>query len=39
LVVAGAAKELKDGVEIARKSLSGGGARARLEKLIEVSRG
>jgi anthranilate phosphoribosyltransferase len=39
LVVAGAAKDLKDGVEIARKSLSGGGARARLEKLIKVSHG
>jgi anthranilate phosphoribosyltransferase len=39
LVVAGAAKDLKDGVEIARKSLSGGGAKARLEKLIKVSHG
>jgi anthranilate phosphoribosyltransferase len=39
LVVAGAAKDLKDGVEIARKALSGGGAKARLEKLIKVSHG
>jgi anthranilate phosphoribosyltransferase len=39
LVVAGAAKDLKEGAELARKSLSTGGARARLDALIAVSRG
>jgi len=39
LVVAGAAKNLKEGAELARKSLSTGGARARLDALIAVSRG
>jgi anthranilate phosphoribosyltransferase len=37
LVVAGAAKDLKDGAELARKALSSGGARTRLERLIDVS--
>jgi anthranilate phosphoribosyltransferase len=37
LVVAGAAKTLKEGVELARKSLSTGAARARLDRLIAVS--
>lgn len=37
LVVAGAAKELKDGAEQARKALSTGAARARLDRLIAVS--
>ncbi|MFZ5693376.1 MAG: anthranilate phosphoribosyltransferase [Pseudomonadota bacterium] len=37
LVVAGAAKDLKDGAEQARKSLSTGAARARLDRLIAVS--
>jgi anthranilate phosphoribosyltransferase len=39
LVVAGAAKDLKEGADLARKSLSTGGARARLDALIAVSRG
>ncbi|MET0278422.1 MAG: anthranilate phosphoribosyltransferase, partial [Pseudorhodoplanes sp.] len=38
LVVAGAAKDLKEGADLARKSLSGGGARARLDRLIAVSK-
>ena len=38
LVVAGAAKDLKQGAELARKSLSSGGARDRLDALIAVSR-
>jgi anthranilate phosphoribosyltransferase len=38
LVVAGAAKDLKEGAELARKSLSSGGARARLDRLIAVSK-
>jgi anthranilate phosphoribosyltransferase len=37
LVVAGAAKNLQEGAELARKSISGGAARARLDKLIAVS--
>jgi anthranilate phosphoribosyltransferase len=37
LVVAGAAKDLKDGAEQARKALSSGAARARLDRLIAVS--
>jgi anthranilate phosphoribosyltransferase len=36
-VVAGAAKDLKDGAEQARKALSTGAARARLDRLIAVS--
>jgi anthranilate phosphoribosyltransferase len=39
LVVAGVAKDLKDGAEQARKALSGGAARTRLERLIAVSNG
>ena len=38
LVVAGAAKDLKQGADVARKSLSSGGARARLDRLIAVSK-
>ena len=34
----GAAKDLKEGADFARKSLSGGGARARLDRLIAVSK-
>jgi anthranilate phosphoribosyltransferase len=37
LVVAGAAKSLQEGAELARKSLSSGAARTRLDKLIAVS--
>ncbi|MGD9924155.1 MAG: anthranilate phosphoribosyltransferase, partial [Pseudorhodoplanes sp.] len=37
LVVAGAAKDMKDGAEQARKALSSGAARARLDRLIAVS--
>jgi anthranilate phosphoribosyltransferase len=37
LVVAGAANDLKDGAEQARKALSSGAARARLDRLIAVS--
>lgn len=37
LVVAGAAKTLKEGSELARKSLSTGAARARLDRLVAVS--
>ncbi|MFN3350790.1 anthranilate phosphoribosyltransferase [Pseudorhodoplanes sp.] len=37
LVVAGVAKDLKDGAEQARKALSTGAARARLDRLIAVS--
>jgi anthranilate phosphoribosyltransferase len=37
LIVAGAAKDLKEGVELARKSLSTGAARARLDRLVAVS--
>jgi anthranilate phosphoribosyltransferase len=37
LVVAGVAKDLKDGAERARKALSAGAARARLDRLIAVS--
>jgi bifunctional UDP-N-acetylglucosamine pyrophosphorylase/glucosamine-1-phosphate N-acetyltransferase len=37
LVVAGVAKDLKDGAEQARNALSSGAARARLERLIAVS--
>jgi anthranilate phosphoribosyltransferase len=38
LVVAGAAKDLKEAAELARKSLASGGARARLDRLIAVSK-
>jgi anthranilate phosphoribosyltransferase len=37
LVVAGAAKDIKEGAELARKSLSTGAARARLDRLVAVS--
>jgi anthranilate phosphoribosyltransferase len=37
LVVAGATKTLQEGAELARKSLSSGAARARLDKLVAVS--
>ncbi len=37
LVVAGAASDLKQGGELARKSLSSGSARSRLDRLIAVS--
>lgn len=37
LVVAGAAKTLQDGAELARKALSSGASRARLDRLIAVS--
>jgi anthranilate phosphoribosyltransferase len=37
LVVAGAAKTLQDGAELARKALSSGAARAKLDRLITVS--
>jgi anthranilate phosphoribosyltransferase len=37
LVVAGAAKDLKEGADLARKALSTGAARARLDRLIAVS--
>ena len=37
LLVAGAAKDMKDGAEQARKALSTGAARARLERLLAVS--
>lgn len=37
LVVAGAAKTLQDGAELARKALSSGAARAKLDRLIVVS--
>jgi anthranilate phosphoribosyltransferase len=37
LVVAGAAKALAEGAELARKSLSSGSARARLDRLVAVS--
>jgi anthranilate phosphoribosyltransferase len=39
LVVAGVAKDLKDGAEQAGKALSSGAARSRLERLIAVSNG
>ena len=39
LVVAGVAKDLKDGAEKARKALSSGAARARLDRLIAISNG
>ncbi|HWV44293.1 anthranilate phosphoribosyltransferase, partial [Pseudorhodoplanes sp.] len=39
LVVAGAAKDLKEGAALADKSLSSGAARARLDRLIAVSNG
>lgn len=39
LVVAGAAKDIKDGVALARKSLESGAAKAKLERLIAVSNG
>jgi len=37
LVVAGAAKDIKEGVALARKSLETGAAKARLETLVAVS--
>jgi anthranilate phosphoribosyltransferase len=37
LVVAGAAKDIKEGVALARKSLESGAAKAKLERLIAVS--
>ncbi len=39
LVVAGAAATLAEGADLARKSLSSGAARARLDRLIAVSNG
>ncbi len=39
LVVAGAAEDLKEGAALARKSLSSGAARARLDRLVAVSNG
>jgi anthranilate phosphoribosyltransferase len=39
LLVAGKAKDLKEGVAQARKSIDGGGARQVLEKLVMVSNG
>ena len=38
LVIAGAAKTLQDGAELARKALSSGAARAKLDRLITVSK-
>lgn len=37
LVIAGRAKELSDGLELARKSIASGAAMDRLERLVEVS--
>ena len=37
LVVAGAAKDLKEGMALARKSVESGAAKARLNRLIAVS--
>jgi len=37
LVVAQAAKDIKEGAALARKALESGAARARLDKLIAVS--
>jgi anthranilate phosphoribosyltransferase len=39
LLVAGKAKDLKEGVAQAQKSIDGGGARTVLEKLVKVSNG
>lgn len=39
LLVAGKAKDLKDGVAQAQKAIDGGGARTVLEKLVKVSNG
>ena len=39
LVVAGAAKDIKGGVALARKSLESGAAKTKLERLIAVSNG
>ena len=39
LLVAGRAKDLKEGVAQAQKSIDGGGARQVLEKLVKVSNG
>jgi anthranilate phosphoribosyltransferase len=39
LVIAGAAKDIREGVALARKSLESGAARARLDRLIAVSNG
>ena len=37
LVVAGRAKDLKQGVEQAAKSIDSGAAKARLDRLVQVS--
>jgi anthranilate phosphoribosyltransferase len=37
LVVAGLAKNIKDGMTLAAKSLSSGAAKARLQSLVAVS--
>lgn len=39
LVVAGKAGDLGEGIELARQSIDSGAARARLDKLVEVSNG
>jgi anthranilate phosphoribosyltransferase len=39
LLVAGKAKDLKDGVAQAQKAIDGGGARTVLEKLVKISNG
>ena len=39
LLVAGKARDLKEGVATAQRSIDGGGARAALEKLVKVSNG
>ncbi|MBA5776542.1 anthranilate phosphoribosyltransferase [Stappia sp. F7233] len=39
LVVAGKAKDLGEGIELARQSIDSGAARARLEKLVAISNG
>ncbi len=39
LVVAGAAKDIKEGIALAHKSLASGAAKAKLERLIAVSNG
>jgi anthranilate phosphoribosyltransferase len=39
LIVAGRARDLKEGVAIGTKSLDGGAAAARLKQLIAVSNG
>jgi anthranilate phosphoribosyltransferase len=37
LVVAGAAKDIKEGMTLAQKSLESGAAKAKLDRLIAVS--